>query len=303
MNNYIICRQLGKIKFIEAASMKEFTSFRTGGMASILVLPKNMEELKKTLQIIASCKKEFMVLGNGSNVLIKDNGYDGIIIKIGEGFDQVKVNKEDGIVTAGAGALLSKVAREALDSELTGFESASGIPGTIGGALFMNAGAYGWEMSNSVVACKVLSRDGSKEYTLPKEKMELAYRNSIFGKTGDIIISVSLKLENGDKEEISKTMKELTTRRNEKQPINFPSGGSFFKRPEGNFAGKLIEEAGLKGLTFGGAQVSPLHAGFIINTGNATARDIISLMRLVQHTVYDKTGIKLEPEVKIIGQD
>lgn len=303
MNNYMICRQLEKIKFIEAASMKEYTSFKAGGRASMLVLPKNTDELKRTLKIVATSKKESLVIGNGSNVLVKDGGYDGIIIKLGEDFNQITVNKEDKTMLIGASALLSKVASEALEAELTGFEFASGIPGTMGGALFMNAGAYGWEISQIVKEARVVARDGSREYTMPKDKMELDYRKSIFGKTGDVIISVMLKLETGEKEKISETMKDLTARRNEKQPMNFSSAGSFFKRPEGSYAGKLIAEAGLKGLMTGDARVSPLHAGFIINTGNATAKDIITLMKLVQNTVYDKTGIMLEPEVRIIGED
>jgi UDP-N-acetylmuramate dehydrogenase len=303
MNNYIICRQLEKIKFIEAASMKEYTSFKAGGRASILVLPKNTDELKKTLKIVVSSKKEFLVIGNGSNILVRDGGFDGIIIKLGEGFNQITVNKEDKTLLVGASVLLSRVARETVEAELTGFEFASGIPGSMGGALFMNAGAYGREMLQIVKEARVVSKDGTREYTISNDKMELGYRKSIFEKTGDIIISVTMKLEIGEKEKISETVKDLTARRNEKQPMNFPSAGSFFKRPEGNYAGRLIEEAGLKGLMVGAARVSPLHAGFIINTGNATAKDIISLMRLVQNTVYDKTGIKLEPEVRIIGAD
>jgi len=299
----MICRQLEKIKFIEAASMKEYTSFKAGGRASMLVMPKNIDELKRTLKILASFKKEFIVMGNGSNLLVKDGGFNGIIIKLGEAFDQVVVNKEDKTMLVGAGVLLSKVAREALEAELTGFEFASGIPGSMGGALFMNAGAYGGEMSQIVKEARVASRDGSREYTIAKDNMELDYRKSIFGKTGDAIISVTLKLETGEKEKISETMEDLTARRNEKQPMNFPSAGSFFKRPEGGYASKLIQEAGLKGLTVGDARVSPLHTGFIINTGNATTKDIISLMRLVQNTVYDKSGIRLEPEVRIIGED
>ncbi|MBK5246446.1 MAG: UDP-N-acetylmuramate dehydrogenase [Peptostreptococcaceae bacterium] len=283
--------------------MKEYTSFKAGGRASMLVLPKNTEELKRVLKIVAISKKEFLVMGNGSNILVRDGGFDGIIIKLGEGFNQITVNKEDQTLMVGASALLSRVARETVEAELTGFEFASGIPGSMGGALFMNAGAYGWEMSQIVREARVISRDGSREYTLLNDKMELGYRSSIFEKTGDIIISVKLKLDTGEKEKISETMKNLTARRNEKQPMNFPSAGSFFKRPEGNYAGKLIEEAGLKGLMVGDARVSPLHAGFIINTGNAKAKDIISLMKLVQSTVYDKTGIKLEPEVRIIGED
>ncbi|HZK61453.1 MAG TPA: FAD-binding protein, partial [Anaerovoracaceae bacterium] len=165
MNNYMICRQLEKIKFIEVASMKEYTSFKAGGRASMLVLPKNTDELKRTLKIVTSCKKEFLIMGNGSNILVRDGGFDGIIIKIGEGFNQITVNKEDKTMLIGASALLSKVAREALEAELTGFEFASGIPGTMGGALFMNAGAYGWEISQIVKEARVVTRDGSREYT------------------------------------------------------------------------------------------------------------------------------------------
>lgn len=303
MNDYMICRQLEKIKFIEAANMKEYTSFKAGGRASMLVIPKNIDELKRALKIVTSSKKEFIIIGNGSNLLVKDGGFNGIIIKLGEAFNQVVVNKEDKTMLVGAGVLLSKVAREALEAELTGFEFASGIPGSMGGALFMNAGAYGGEMSQIVREAKVVSRDGSREYAITNDNMELDYRKSIFGKTGDAIISVTLKLETGEKEKISETMEDLTARRNEKQPMNVPSAGSFFKRPEGGYASKLIQEAGLRGLMVGDARVSPIHAGFIINTGNATAKDIITLMRLVQNTVYDKTGIMLEPEVRIIGKD
>lgn len=299
----MICRQLEKIKFIEAASMKEYTSFKVGGRASMLIMPKNIDELKRTLKIVTSFKKEFIVIGNGSNLLVKDGGFDGIIIKLGEAFNQVLVNKVDKTMLIGAGVSLSKVAKEALEAELTGFEFASGIPGSMGGALFMNAGAYNGEMSQIVTEAKVVSRDGSREYLITNDKMELTYRKSIFGKTGDVIISVTLKLETGDKRKISETMEDLTARRNEKQPMNFPSAGSFFKRPEGGYASKLIQESGLRGLMVGDARVSPLHAGFIINTGNATTKDILSLMRLVQNTVYDKTGIRLEPEVRIIGND
>ncbi len=303
MNNYMICRQLEKIKFIEAVSMKEYTSFKAGGKVSMLVIPKNMDELKRALKIVTSFKKEFIVIGNGSNLLVKDGGFDGIIIKLGEGFQQVAVDKKDKTMIIGAGVLLSKVAEQALEAELKGFEFASGIPGSMGGALFMNAGAYGWEMSQIVKEAKAVTRDGSREYTITNDKMELSYRKSIFGKTGDAITSVTLELETGEKKIISETMKDLTDRRNEKQPMNFPSAGSFFKRPAGGYASKLIEEAGLKGLMVGDARVSPLHSGFIINEGNATTKDILSLMRLVQNTVYDKTGVRLEPEVRIIGED
>ena len=240
-----------------------------------------------------------LFLGSGSNILIKDSGFSGIVIKLGEGFNEIEVTGEE--VKALAGAKLSSVARAALDNSLAGFEFASGIPGSVGGGIFMNAGAYGGELKDIVVSVDAISADGETEYTLTGEELDFGYRHSIFHDSKDIVLSATFKLSKGNKEEIDATMRELMEKRNTKQPVQLPSAGSFFKRPEGHFAGGLIEQAGLKGLSVGKAQVSPLHAGFIVNNGGATATEIIELMHLVQYTVYDKFGVRLEPEVRIIG--
>ena len=244
---------------------------------------------------------DVMIIGNGSNILVRDGGFDGVIIKLGDAF--TKIEQDGKRITAGAAALLSTVSKEAAQRGLTGMEFAGGIPGSLGGAVYMNAGAYGGEMKDAVKSVKAISPDGMREYTSDVSELALSYRHSIFTENGDIVTEVTLELENGDKAEIEKTMRELAEKRSAKQPLKFPSAGSFFKRPEGYFAGALIEEAGLKGLSVGGAQVSPLHAGFIVNTGGATASDVISLMKLVQNTVKDKSGIELVPEVRIIGRD
>lgn len=244
---------------------------------------------------------DVMIIGNGSNILVRDGGFDGVIIKLGDAF--TKVEQDGKRITAGAAALLSTVSKEAAQRGLTGMEFAGGIPGSLGGAVYMNAGAYGGEMKDVVKSVKAISPDGMREYIADVSELALSYRHSIFTENGDIVTEVTLELENGDKAEIEKTMRELAEKRSSKQPLKFPSAGSFFKRPEGHFAGALIEEAGLKGLSVGGAQVSPLHAGFIVNAGGAAAGDIISLMKLVQNTVKDRTGVELVPEVRIIGRD
>ncbi|MCI7300678.1 MAG: UDP-N-acetylmuramate dehydrogenase [Clostridiales Family XIII bacterium] len=295
-----LTERLGEEAVIENCDMSKFTSFRAGGKADFLILPKNEEELSFTLSVFAQTGMPYMVMGNGSNILVRDGGFRGAIIKVGEAFGQIEI--EGQTLTAGCGALMSSVARAALEAGLTGFEFASGIPGSLGGAVFMNAGAYGGEMAGIIRQARIIARDGSKEYTLSCEELELGYRHSILHETGDVAVSVTLELEKGDKEAISAEMKELAARRNQKQPVSLPSAGSFFKRPTGYFAGKLIQDAGLKGISVGGAQVSPLHSGFLVNTGGATASDIIQLMEIVQATVLDKFGVKLEPEVRIIGE-
>lgn len=296
-------KEIEKIEYKEDVDMGLCTSFKTGGEASLLVCLKDREQLKKTLKVISDNNAEFMVIGNGSNLLFKDGGYKGVVIKLGETFEFTKVNKSDMTIEAGASTLLSVLARKAEEEELSGLEFASGIPGTVGGALFMNAGAYDGEMSHIVKEAKIISKDGVTEKIVYPSQMELSYRKSIFQKNGDIITSVTFQMVKGEGESISEKMRDYNSRRNEKQPMNFPSAGSFFKRPEGNFAGKLISDARLKGLSLGGAQVSELHAGFIINKGDAKASDIIQLMKLIQNTVYDKFGVKLETEVRIIGED
>ncbi|MGN0733809.1 MAG: UDP-N-acetylmuramate dehydrogenase [Emergencia sp.] len=284
---------------ISNADMSKYTSFRAGGCADELVIVDTPDELLDVLKELSEKNAEYIMLGNGSNTLITDSGYHGTVVKLGESFDEVRVHENK--VLAGGGALLSVVARAALNAGLTGFEFASGIPGSTGGAIFMNAGAYGGEMKDIVENVTLAKRDGSGLVTVKGSDMDFSYRHSILEETGDIVVAVAFLLSRGDKQAIQATMAELTQKRNEKQPVQYPSAGSFFKRPEGHFAGKLIQDAGLKGLTVGGAQVSQLHSGFVINVGGATASDIIDLMHLVQNTVYDRFGVMLEPEVRIIG--
>ncbi len=287
---------------LEHVDMRQYTSFKAGGAAEELVLPETIDELMEVLQALHRSGRPFIMLGNGSNTLIQDSGFAGTVVKLGEGFSQVKVDGETGEkLVCGCAALMSSVAKIALAEELTGFEFASGIPGSIGGAVFMNAGAYGGEMKDIVESVNLVSRDGKTMRTVSGAKMDFRYRHSILEETGEIAVSVLLNLAKGDPQKIAEQMRELTKRRNEKQPVQYPSAGSFFKRPEGFFAGKLIQDAGLSGLSVGGAKVSELHNGFIINAGGATATDIIDLMHLVQNTVFDKFGVRLEPEVRIIG--
>ncbi len=316
----LLLDQLGEDAVIENADMRDYTSFKAGGKAKLLVIPETMDELRYALYMLSrvgteseacgGCSGcdgseqtvEYMVIGNGSNILVRDGGYDGVLVRLGDGFDYVRA-ETGGSITAGASTLLRSVAVAAANAELTGFEFASGIPGSVGGACFMNAGAYGGEMKDILVEVTTISKDGNIEKLVPVSELELGYRTSILAKSGDIVVSAKYQLKKGNKKEIEETMKELRKKRNEKQPVNLPSAGSFFKRPEGHFAGALIEGAGLKGLSVGGARVSPLHAGFIVNEGGATCSDIEKLMRLVQNTVEVKTGIRLEPEVRIIGRE
>lgn len=295
-----IREKLGEKAVLENCDMSRFTSFRAGGRTELLVVPESAEDLKFTLRELSKENMPHMVMGNGSNILVKDGGYKGAIVKLGEAFGDIHIQGET--LSAGCGTLMSAVAKAALDAELSGFEFASGIPGSLGGAVFMNAGAYGGEMADIIQEARILSKDGSREYVLSCQELELGYRHSALHETGDIVVSATLRLSKGNPEAIREKMKELTAKRNEKQPVSLPSAGSFFKRPEGHFAGKLIQDAGLKGMAVGGAQVSPLHSGFIVNTGGATATDILRLMEVVQATVLDQFGVKLEPEVRIIGE-
>lgn len=279
------------------ASMKEYTSFRAGGNAALLAEPADLAELFSVVETLNKTQCPFIVMGNGSNTLFRDEGYDGVVVRIGDGVGRIRV--EGNVIFAESGCLLSYVAKMAMEHSLTGLEFASGIPGSLGGAVYMNAGAYGGEMKDVVISSASIQKNGMmKDRKI--EMMDLGYRTSVFQETGEIIIGVKLFLQPGLQNEIKEKMKQLNTRRNEKQPVALPSAGSFFKRPQGYFAGQLIEEAGLKGLSVGGARVSPLHAGFVVNEGNATATDIINLMKIVQHTVFDKNGVMLEPEVRIV---
>lgn len=288
------------MKRLENVDMREYTSFKAGGSVAEMVIVDTVEELQDVLKEIHRENRKWLMLGNGSNTLISDKGFDGLVVKLGEGFNDVIV--EDDCLVCGTAALMSVVAKIALAQDLSGFEPLSGIPGSLGGAVFMNAGAYDGEMKDIVETVTLVSKDGETVRTVKGEDMDFGYRHSILEETGEVAVSVRLKLTKGDHDEIAAKMQELMKRRNEKQPVQYPSAGSFFKRPTGYFAGKLVQDAGLKGLTVGGAQVSELHSGFVINKGGATATDIIELMHLVQNTVYDKFGVKLEPEVRIIGE-
>lgn len=293
--------QIDEGRVIANAPMKEHTSFQAGGCAALLIQPGKREELIYAIDVLRSFGMDYVVMGNGTNLLIRDGGYDGAILKLGKSFSSVQINGDT--VEAEAGALLSAVGREVLEASLAGFAFAAGIPGSIGGAVFMNAGAYDGEFSSLVASAEVLSKEGDKIFSLTNEEMKLSYRSSIFHQSGDILLKVKLKLAPGDKEEIKLHMADLAARRREKQPLSLPSAGSTFKRPAGHFAGKLIQDAGLRGLSLGGAQVSPLHAGFVVNNGKATATDILDLMEIVKQTVLDQFGILLEPEVRILGKN
>ena len=279
------------------ADMGKYTSFRCGGPAAMLVQPEDLAQLLSALEVLRAEKVPFMVMGNGSNMLFTEKGYEGVVVKIGKGMDRITCSGNT--IYAESGILLSTLSRYALEQKLTGLEFACGIPGSLGGAVFMNAGAYGGEMKNVVSMVSSINSYGIMK-DRPVDKLDLAYRHSIFMDNGEIILGVRLKLDEGLPGMIEAKMKENNQQRNAKQPVHLGSAGSFFKRPEGHFAGKLIEDAGLKGLTVGGAQVSKMHAGFIVNLGNAVPSDIIDLMAVVQETVLNKFGVKLEPEVRII---
>lgn len=283
----------------ENVPMAQYTSFRAGGKARMMVIPADAEQLSAVLGVLSGSGVQYMVLGNGTNILVKDSGYDGVIVKIGSGFDYVR--QEGCRLVCGSGTRMSVAAKDALEGGLSGFEFASGIPGFTGGAVFMNAGAYGGEMKDILRRAKIVSKDGSREFYMTADELEMGYRHTKLHDTGDIVTEVEFVLEEGNRTQIKAKMSELMEKRNSKQPVNFPSAGSFFKRPEGYFAGKLIQDAGLKGLSVGGAQVSELHSGFIINRGGATATDILQLMEMIQARVFDEFGVRLETEVRIIG--
>lgn len=295
-----LLEKIPETKIIENAPMAQYTSFRAGGAADLMAVPEDTGSLKQVLRVLSEEACPFMLLGNGTNVLVRDGGYRGVIVKPGESFQYTRQEGND--LICGSGALLSVIAKAAQHAGLTGFEFASGIPGSAGGAVFMNAGAYGGEISGVLKSARMISRDGSREFEAAPADLDMGYRHTAIQETGDVVTEVRFSLEPGDPQQIRRTMADLNRRRNEKQPVNYPSAGSFFKRPEGYFAGKLIQDAGLKGLSVGGAQVSDLHAGFIINTGGATATDILQLKDIVRARVFEQTGVMLEPEVRIIGE-
>lgn len=279
--------------------MKSHTTFRVGGPADYFVTPQTAEEVAKVIEACTQEKAPYYIVGNGSNLLVSDKGYEGVIIQIYKQMNQVKV--EGAQIHAQAGALLSMIAKRALDAELTGFEFAAGIPGTLGGACVMNAGAYGGEMKDVLKSVTVLTGKGEVK-TLAKEELELGYRTSVIAKKGYIVLEAVLELQKGEKEKIQAVMDDLKERRVTKQPLEYPSAGSTFKRPEGYFAGKLIQDAGLRGFQVGGAQVSEKHCGFVINKDQATASDVMNLMNQVSDKVYEEFGVRLQPEVKRLGE-
>ena len=278
--------------------LSKHTTFRVGGAADYFVLPEKTEEVR---ELVALCRKVHMpyyILGNGSNLLVSDKGYRGLIIQIYKNMSEIQATEE--MIRAQAGALLSRVGNVALEEGLTGFEFAAGIPGTVGGAVVMNAGAYGGEMKDILYRVTVLTPEG-KIKTLKKEELELGYRTSVIAKKNYIVLEAEYRLQKGDKADIRSRMNELKEKRTSKQPLEYPSAGSTFKRPEGYFAGKLIQDAGLRGFQAGGAQVSEKHCGFVINKDNATAADITELIKQVSEKVMQEFGVQLEPEVKRLG--
>ncbi len=278
--------------------LKNHTYFKIGGPAAIFAEPEDTEDLKTVLSFIKKYEADCFIIGNGTNLLVSDDGYKGVVVKIGDKFNYY--NRDNNIVTAGAGVLLSILAKYLAREELAGFEFASGIPGYLGGAIYMNAGAYGGEMKQVVKSVKCMDLDGNI-HNFSNEEMEFSYRHTKISDSEYIVLEAVLELTPGDKEEISAIIKDLNEKRISKQPLNLPSAGSTFKRPANGYASKLIEEAGLKGLIHKGAMVSDKHCGFIVNIDNANCEDVLELMRIVVSTVNDKFGIKLEPEIKILG--
>lgn len=284
----------------EQERLSRHTTFQIGGAAAYYLIPERPEEVAEALAFAKERNLPFYILGKGSNILFSDEGYDGVVIEIGKGLEEVKIG-ENGVVTAQAGIAMSALAAKLAAAELTGFEFAGGIPGTLGGGITMNAGAYGGEIKDCIVSATVLTEKGER-ITLLKEELELGYRTSVIQKKKYIVLEGTFAFQKGKRQAIVDTMKELNQRRRDKQPLEYPSAGSTFKRPEGYFAGKLIEDAGLRGYRVGDAQVSEKHCGFVVNRGQATADEVARLIADVQEKVWDEFQVKLEPEVRMVGK-
>ena len=293
------CREFGTEQVLFEEPMKRHTTFRIGGPAEIFVMPKTIDEVARALEICRQEELPYFVLGNGSNLLVSDQGYRGVIIQMDRNMEEIAVEGTE--IRAAAGALLSSIAVAARRNSLTGFEFAGGIPGTLGGAVVMNAGAYGGEMKDVLKEVTVMTADGEVR-VIPASELEMGYRTSIIKKAGYLVLGAVITLREGNLEEIKALTRELSEKRTSKQPLEFPSAGSTFKRPEGYFAGKLIMDSGLRGYQIGGARVSDKHCGFVINAGDATAKDVVALMDHVREVVHDKYGVTLEPEVKFLGE-
>ena len=279
--------------------MKKHTTFKIGGPADIFIKVNDTEELKFVLNLAKNENLPINIIGNGSNVLVKDKGIRGIVLKLN--FNEI-IKEDKDILNIGAGVLLSKLARFAMEEELTGIEFASGIPGSFGGAIYMNSGAYGNEIADKIILTTYID-ENLEIKTITKEEQEFSYRKSIFQKNNWIILGGKIKLEKGNKEEIKRKIEEYSKTRKEKQPLNMPNAGSIFKRGEGFITAQLIDKCGLKGYQIGDAQISTLHAGFIVNKGNATAKDILKLIEFTQDKVKEKFNVNIEPEIKILGED
>lgn len=289
---------VGETRCMEEEALSRHTTFRVGGPADLLVKP-SIEELVSIVELCSQKQVPYTIIGNGSNLLVSDQGIRGVVMELGSEAQQM--HWEGSRLTVQAGAMLSKIAHEAATRGLSGLEFAAGIPGTVGGAVVMNAGAYGGEIAQVIQEAEVLTKDGKRQ-VLSKEELELSYRHSVIPQKEYIVLGATFLLEKGNQEEIVHQMDAYMQSRREKQPLNYPSAGSTFKRPEGYFAGKLIMDAGLRGYQVGGAQVSEKHCGFVINRGEATAKDILTLMQDVQRIVEEKYQVTLEPEVKMLGE-
>ncbi|MDZ7671652.1 MAG: UDP-N-acetylmuramate dehydrogenase [Halanaerobiales bacterium] len=299
MNEYINeFNQINDLIVKENVPLKKYTTFEVGGPADLFLVPKNSKALKKLTKIIKTNNLNYFVLGKGSNIIVGDKGYRGIIIYTGQ-LNNIEVF--DNKIVAQSGATLKKLSDTALENSLTGIEFACGIPGSLGGAVFMNAGAYGGEMNNIIKTATAVNNNG-QEITFKNEELNLSYRNSIFQDNNYIILKAVIQLKKGNQQEIKKQIDTLNKKREQKQPLEYPSAGSSFKRPEGYYTGPLIEKANMKGYQIGGAQVSKKHAGFIINKDNATAEDIVNLIKKIQEEVYKISGVELEPEPKFLGE-
>lgn len=310
-----VTEQLPQLSLMQDEPMKKHTTFRIGGSADYYAEP-DMSQISKLIEIAKACDMSVAVIGNGSNLLVGDKGIRGLVIGIGKGLSAIEVTEavaqqstaqdftaqgNGRIITAGAGAILAAVAAKAAEASLSGLEFASGIPGSVGGAVVMNAGAYGGEIKDVLIDATVLTAEGELK-TVTRDELDLSYRHSIVPEKGYIVLSARFRLTPKPKDEIKSYMAELRAKRVEKQPLEYPSAGSTFKRPEGYFAGKLIMDAGLRGYSVGDAQVSGKHCGFVVNKGEATAADVLTLIKDVQETVLKQFGVKLEPEVKMIGE-
>ncbi len=296
----LISKAIAKERIYVNEPMSRHTTFKIGGAADVLVEPMRMVEIINLLEVLKQNDIPYFVMGNGSNILVSDKGIRGVVIKISRLMEKWALCEN--FIKAGAGIKLSRIANMALNNSLTGFEFAGGIPGTLGGALFMNAGAYGGEMKNVVKEVTYIDTDTLEVKDISGEECEFGYRTSIFSKGNKIITEATIELSYGNPEEIKAKMTELSARRCEKQPLDKPSAGSTFKRPEGYFAGALIQQSNLMGYRIGGAKVSEKHAGFVINEDGATAKDVLDLIEHIKKEVYNNFGVELEPEVKLVGE-